>query len=185
MRACDNHGLGNRGEPPGLPATPKTASPTAPRGGAGPASKPYDLPRKRIADYLDAAVAHPQPEVAVLGQVTADLALLTLELFRSIEENIRDCEDVRDYVDAAVEGQETVIKLSRQIERNIRLSRELTRGQEKAEHAARQEIAPWQPSGPDLGEGTSAEGMPVDGTPANGTPTKRAPADGTSEEIGI
>lgn len=90
---------------------------------------------QRIADYLDAALRDPLPEVAVLGGVTADLAKLALRLSQSIDEVLAGCASPREYLDTVPQGVEVMLKVSRQIERCSRLAHELSRPKPAADKA--------------------------------------------------
>ncbi len=85
------------------------------------------LRKRRIDDYLNTALSSPVADVAVLGGVNAGLATLELRLSESIAAVLAECKDVREYIDVLPEGVETLLKLSRQIERFIRLANELAR----------------------------------------------------------
>ena len=82
---------------------------------------------KRIAEYLGAALESPQPEVGLLGGITADLAKMELRLNQAIEEVLAECDRPREYLDTVPQGVEVMLKVSRQIERCMRLSHELSR----------------------------------------------------------
>lgn len=92
-----------------------------------------DPRRQRIADYLNAALSSPMPEVALIGGVTADLAGLEIQLSQSIEAVLAECASKQEYLDAVPEGVEMLLRVSRQIERGTRLAKELARDQAKPE----------------------------------------------------
>lgn len=82
---------------------------------------------ERIRDGLDRALSSPLAEIAVIGGVSADLAVFELRLSQSIEGLLAECQATREYLDALPEGLEMMLKLSRQLERNTRLAQELAR----------------------------------------------------------
>jgi hypothetical protein len=96
-----------------------------------------DLRLQRISDYLNTALSSPMAEVAVLGGINADLAALELRLSQSIEEVLAECRNKCEYIDAAPEGVEMLLKVSRQIERGTRLANELVRSRGKTEQIPR------------------------------------------------
>lgn len=114
------------------PAPEKTSLDTAnQRDASVPSPDLRDLRLQRISDYLNAALSSPLAEVAMLGGVNADLAVIELRLSQSIEAVMAACKSTREYIDAVPEGVEMMLKVSRQIERGTRLANELARSQGK------------------------------------------------------
>jgi hypothetical protein len=83
------------------------------------------------------AITSPMAEVAVLGGIKADLAALELRLSQSLEGVLAECRSKCEYIDAAPEDVEMLLKVSRQIERCMRLANELARSRGKMEQAPR------------------------------------------------
>ena len=92
-----------------------------------------DLRLQRIDDYLNTSLSSPLAEVAMLGGLNVDLAVIELRLSQSIEAAMAECESTREYLDAVPGGVEKLLKLSRQIERGTRLANDLARNYSKAD----------------------------------------------------
>ena len=92
-----------------------------------------DLRLQRIDDYLNTSLSSPLAEVAMLGGLNVDLAVIELRLSQSIEAILAECKSAGEYLDAASEGVTMLLKLSRQIERGTRLANDLARNYSKAD----------------------------------------------------
>ena len=116
------------------PAPTEMVAPAADEASDGPAEAPpeqdlVELRLERITDYLDSTLHNPLPEVALIGGVNADLGKLAVGIGQAIDEVLAACQNGREYLDAAPQAADVLLKVGRQIERGARLAHDLSRGQ--------------------------------------------------------
>jgi hypothetical protein len=122
------------------PSKPE-GKPTAAGRGALEGQELQKTRRKRIRDYRMASLQNPLPEVAILGNVTADFAELEFQLAQKVDEIRKSFPTPRPYLEKAHGGIEVMLKLARQMERCMRLAQDL---------AAVQTTPPCEQGGPGL-----------------------------------